>query len=223
MRAPAILFAFAIGCGSTSHKVDYRNVVAEIEATGAASVAVAVLDQRAVLSEGRKATYAGESNTAAGIPIRVHTRSGRPLAEDFNFAICATLEQRGFACKPITTDAHEPEADVTKQLIETKADKTLLLKLHTWRSRTVLKTTLFYNVTLLALDAAGETIATVTRSGQTVIEADDPIRPLDAIANKVPSAFQAQLEALLNDKDVVATLSAPVTKPDAKKEDSPFD
>ena len=40
---------------------------------------------------------------------------------------------------------------------------------------------------------------------------------------RVPPAFKARLEALLNHQGVVAALNAKVEKPDKEKDDSPFD
>ncbi len=218
-----LVAVLAMGCGSTSHETDYRHVVADLDATGSDTVALAVLDQRARLRQGERPSYAGDSRTAAGLRIRVYTKGGRPLAEDMTHAICASLEQRGFACKPLATKAHEDEQRVRKSLLGMKAPKRLLLRVRQWRTSTLLKTTVHYDLILDALDGEGKPIATSAQRGRQVIEAADPIRPLDVIANKVPPAFKARLEALLNHKDVVAALNAKVKKPDAKKEDSPFD
>ena len=218
-----LVAVLGIGCGSTSHEADYRNVIADLVATGSDTIALAVLDQRAQLRQGERPSYAGDSRTAAGIRIRVYTKSGRPLAEDMTHAICASLEQRGFACEPLATRAHQDEQRVRKLLLQMKASKRLLLRVRRWRTSTFLKTTVHYDLILDALDREGKPIATSTQRGRQVIEADDPIRPLDVIANKVPPAFKARLEALLNHKDVVAALNAKVEKPDAKQEDSPFD
>jgi len=62
------------GCGSTTHGVDYGNIIADVHATGSNKVAVATLDQRPPVGKAEQPTWAGDSPFG-----RVHTASGRPL------------------------------------------------------------------------------------------------------------------------------------------------
>ncbi len=221
MRATlGVFFALVgFGCGSTSHDVDYRNIIADLDATGSDRVVVATLDQRPDVGE-EQPSWVGDSDLRG-----VHTRSGRPLAEDMTYSICSSLRQKGFSCEPLDTKPHEDEEQVKKMLVAAKADKILLLKLRDWRSVTslrLLSTTLHYDVTLELFDGAGKALARRAARGEPAVEADDSVRPLDAISNAVPGAAKKLLEALLNDEKILAALRTPAKKP-GEPDDSPFD
>ena len=108
-------------------------------------------------------------------------------------------------------------------LLAAKADKALLLRLRDWRSVTRYQTHLHYDVTLELFDRAGESLAAKPLRGKRTIDADDKARVLDAISNAVPAEARKVLEALLNDKPLLAALAKSAKEPGRRIDEGPFD
>jgi hypothetical protein len=193
-----------IGCGSTSHRVDFRSVVADVKAAGNGAILVATHDLRP-LSPEEGAAYAGESRTAAGARIRVYTSTKNPFADDVSHAVAASLAYGGFRTREVRTRLGAKRDAVLAALAG--AETALLLTVRQWKSFTLYPgTSLRFDLTLEVL-RPGEVAASASTRGQEAI-GKGWTNPLEAISTKTPTAFKAKLERLLNDPQVVAALNA---------------
>jgi hypothetical protein len=150
------------------------------EKLGASRVALAVHDQRAEVRDGRKPpSWAGLTHTGTGVPRPALTRSGRPLAEELADAVAAQFSAAGVQVVRVPSGATEAAATVRERAAATLAgsgrlrsasdggtaatrtaapaptsDRALVFTLHEWSLDAVRRSTLSWDVELVATDPA---------------------------------------------------------------------
>lgn len=204
--ALAIAILVGTGCAiGTRHQ--YRDVVAALQASGSGTVAVATHDEREYILNGdKKPDFVGLQRGGYGNPFDVRTASGRPLAEDMTDAIAASLRLRGFQATPVTVAHTENASAVRQRLIDTRADRAVLLILNEWKADSMTNTELIFSTTLRVLDRAGHVLAEKNLIGSDNLGGSFWNPPAHA-RKAVPEAFRAKLETLLNSPEVAAALS----------------
>ena len=219
--APLLALAALIGAGcnssSTSHRVNYRDVVADLDARGTGNLAIAVRDRRIRILRGESESWAGLSRTAAGIAIDVNTSSGRPLARDMADSIRRSLKRRGFRASILRVSPDDND-ERTRAIIKGAATRTIVMTLKVWETFTLVKTELRADLTLEVLDPDGATLAKSSLKETRVLSS----APLD-IDKVTPPAFQASIEQLLNDPAVKSALvRAEEPEPKKKSPQNPY-
>ena len=221
MRIAPLLLAALIGAGcsssSTSHRVNYRDVVADLDARGTGDLAIAVRDRRERIRKGESESWAGLSRTAAGIAIDVQTSSGRALARDMAESIRTSLKRRGFRATILTISPDDDDERIKAKLKDAGA-RTVLMTLKVWETFTLVKTELRADATLEILDPQGTTLAKTSLKETRILSS----APLD-IDKITPPAFKARLERLLNDPAVKnALIQAKEPEPKKKSPQNPY-
>ncbi len=170
------------------------------------SVAVATLDKRAVVISKRvPPTYIGMQRGGYGNPFRVNTASGRPLSDDVTKAIGDSLAMRGYQAIPVSASYDLTEQQVKELLMQKKADRAVFVTIKQWESDTYNNIGLTYEIWLMVFGGDQALLAQTSVADKKTI-AGSAWNPPKAAKEKVPEAFRAALEALLNDPKVIAAL-----------------
>jgi len=196
-----------IGGCAVGNRYGFAGVVADVQASGTASVVVATQDLREAVVAGKKTPdFVGLQRGGYGNPFDVTTESGKPLADVVSDAVCASLAQKGF--KPlsiIVATTHTPE-QIRTGILNQKPQLGLMLYVMDWKSDTFANVGLTYELQLYVIDGAGNQIAQSTVSGDEDLGGSAWNPPKHA-RKAVPEAFRDALERLLNHDAVRAALS----------------
>jgi hypothetical protein len=197
--------AICLSSCAVSRKVQYDNLVANIEVQGTKSVAIAALDHRThVLKDGKPQDFVGYLRAGVGIPYPIGTKSKKPLASDVANSINETLANKGYKCSVIGTSPTDTEKDVTGKLKATGSEVSLLFLMNSWWTDTYMATLLNYDVTISIYDKNGNQLSTrnFTESKKGI-----GVNVWGTEYQRViPDAFKKELEKLLNDPDIKKSL-----------------
>lgn len=195
VRAAAfVCIAAVLGGCAFGQKITYSDTVADVEASGNKSVAVATLDQRPyVITGDKKPSFVGLSRGGYGNPFDVLTVSGAPLADEFSASISRSLSERGFKSSVVKVAASQSRRATIDQLRGAGAERLVLISLKEWKSDKYMRTSLIYDVTVKVFDTAGEELATASFHG-------------DEVVGDVPTAFRSKIEEWFGDSKIVAAL-----------------
>jgi len=194
------------GC-AVGNTYGFNNVVADLQASGTATVVVATQDRREFIVSGDKTPdFVGLQRGGYGNPFNVSTESGKPLADAVSDAICASLQQKGF--KPlsiIVATTHTPE-QIRTGILNQKPQLGLMVYVIDWKTDTMANVGLTYELQLYVIDGAGNPIAESKVSGDENL-GGSIWNPVKHAKKAVPAAFRDALERLLNQEAVRAALS----------------
>ncbi len=169
-------------------------------------VAVATLDRRDVIVSGRcPPTYVGMQRAGLGNPWRVNTASGLPLSDDVTTAVSESLVDRGYRAKPVTLSYNLTQQEVKELLFKKEADRSIFIIIRQWESDTYSNIGLTYDMSLMVFGPDQALLAETSVTDKRTISGSFWDPPA-AAKEKVPEAFKAMLEALLNDPKVIAAL-----------------
>ncbi len=170
------------------------------------SVAVATLDKRdVVVSKRCSPTYVGMQRAGFGNPYRVNTASGRPFSDDVTKSISESLATKGYQPIPVSVSYDWTEQRVKESLVQKKADRSIFVTIKQWESDTYSNIGLTYEIRLMVLGPDQALLAQTSVSDKKTIEGSSWNAP-GAAKEKVPNAFRAAIEALLNDPKIIAAL-----------------
>jgi hypothetical protein len=170
------------------------------------SVAVATLDKRDVIVSKRcPPTYIGMQRAGLGNPWRVNTASGLPLSDDVTKAVSESLAIRGYRAIPVTVSYDLTEQKVKELLIQKEADRSIFIMIKQWESDTYTNIGLTYDMSL-KIFGLNQALLAETSVADTKNISGSFWNPTAAAKEKIPEAFRAVLEALLNDPKVIAAL-----------------
>ena len=199
------LFILASGC-AVGNKYNYRDVAADISASGAKTVSLATHDQREYVTSGKKAPdFIGLQRGGFGNPFNVSTESGKPLADDMTASITASLAKKGFKAVPVIVLYSENTASAYEKLKKTGAETLVLLTLNEWKSDTYNNVALNYDITLRILGKDGSTIAEKNIKGRDDLGGSFLNPPAHA-KKAVPEAFGKKIEELFNSPEIARAL-----------------
>ncbi|WP_417069287.1 hypothetical protein [Niveibacterium terrae] len=180
----------------------YRDADIKIAAGGDKKVGLATHDERDFVVSGSKSeSFVGLTRGGFGNPFDVTTSSGKALADDFTTAISSGLKKRGFTPIPASITSHDSLSAVQKQLVATKADRLLLVRMIEWKSDTWTNTTLGYNLIATVQDSQGKVLAEKQIQGKDNL-GGSAINPPGHAKTAVPAAFTQKLETLLNSPEI---------------------
>jgi hypothetical protein len=181
----------------------------KIPFTARGTIAVAVLDQRPVILEGKEQKIAGLIRGGWGNPFHTYTTSGNPLADDMAETIKRSLEKSGFTVVTIGTT---PAADVKpamELLTKQKKHKSLLLAFKVWLPDLGSggNLSLDHDLTLYVLGPQGNILAEASDKNHKDVCV---IRGFSAITERYEecavSAFKTIIESLFSRPGVPAAL-----------------
>jgi hypothetical protein len=181
------------GC-AFGQKITYSNAVADVDATGTKTIAVATLDQRPYVLSGKKSpSFVGLSRGGYGNPFDVETQSGAPLADEISESVSRSLMERGFKASFVEAPASQSRHVAIDALRKIKADRLVLISLTEWKSDKFVRTSLIEDVTVKVLDPMGEELATAHFTS-------------DEVVGDVPMAFRARIAAWFSEPKIVEAL-----------------
>lgn len=189
-----------------SRKVQYDNLVANVEVQGTKSVAIAALDHREhVLVNGKAVDFVGYMRSTVGIPYPIGTKSKKPFADDVASSINHTLSGKGYKCSVIITTPKDAENDIINKLKDSSSDVSILFLMNAWWTDTSYPTFLNYDVTISLYDKSGTLLST-----KKFAENKKNIAGMMIWGNEymkfIPNAFKTELEKMLNDPDIKKSL-----------------
>jgi hypothetical protein len=147
---------------NVANKIQYDNLVANIEVQGTKSIAIAALDHREhVLINGKPQDFVGYHRSSYGIPDPIGTKSKQPLADDVASSFKETLSNKGFKCSVLVTTPTDVEKVVIEKLKASGSDISILFLMNSWWTDTNFSTFLLnYDVTISVYDKNGIQLST---------------------------------------------------------------
>jgi hypothetical protein len=182
--------------GCAGQKLAYGDIVARVDASGTAPVAVAAHDQRKLITSGQESpTFVGRMRSQHHI-AGVNTASGKPLGDDLTTVLATSLAAKGFKAIPVVVSHSERPEAVTQRMVLMRVDRDVVLTVAEWRTDTYFKTQLFYELDLKVLDSSGKVLAQRRLAGHE-----------DEMSGSARDAFRQKLELLINDPEVTQALT----------------
>lgn len=194
--------AILITSCAVARKVQYDNLVANVEVQGTKSIAIAVLDHREhVLINGKPQDFVGYLRASVGIPYPIGTKSKKPLADDVVSSIKETLSNKGFKCSVLVTTPTDVEKAVVEKLKASGSDISIMFLMNSWWTDTHFPTLLNYDVTISVYDKNGIQLSTKKFTENMKVIAG-PMMWGNEYEKFIPNAFKQVLEKILNDPDI---------------------
>ena len=169
------LAAFALAAATLSgcafgQKFSYADSKIDVGAVSPdRTVALAVLDQREYVKNGKKPeSFIGISRGGFGNPFDVETRSGAPMATEMATALAAALKGRGAQVQVVTVKPGPGVEVARSDLARAGADRLLLFILNEWKTDSMARTGLDFDVGLEVMDRGGKNLARASLVGKEV-------------------------------------------------------
>lgn len=198
LGALACCAAMLGGCAIGQQYAYDRATIPLPRVESAGTVGLAVHDARPYVVSGNKdPSFVGLMRGGFGNPFDVTTSSGRPLARDMRDVIERAMKSRGLRVTGV--DIAPSSGDGARRtLVASGSDRNVLVTLREWKSDTLLRTELLYDVTVTVLDREGAELASKRLHGA------DPVGP--SPHSSVPEAFARKFETLFDDDRILGAL-----------------
>jgi hypothetical protein len=186
------------GC-AVGQKFNYAQVplAVKIDPT-TQTMTLAVLDQREyILSAKKTEKFVGISRGGYGNPFDVTTTTGAPLATDMSEAISRALLASSINVQQLSVRPSQHISGARQALIDTGRNRLLMFTVQEWKTDTMMRTSLIFDVSLDVFDGKGVTLAQAHISGKEV--ASDSILGAAADAQRW---FNEKFTELLSDSAV---------------------
>ena len=192
------------GC-AIGNRYAYQTVVANPQLSGTTAVAIVTHDQREYVRSGSKdPQFVGLQRGGFGNPFDVRTADDKPLADAMTTALVNTLAKKGFRAQPVIVAHSVAATDARQQAARAGAERALVLTLQEWKSDSVMRVALAYDMTMSVLDRTGAVLAEKRVQGNDNLGAA-PLSP-SQVGDMVGAAFRTKLEQMLDDPAVAAAL-----------------
>ncbi|MGQ0618676.1 MAG: hypothetical protein ACT4QA_01980 [Panacagrimonas sp.] len=193
--------ALLAGC-AYGNKYSYATNRAKVTAEGTGKLVVATSDQRSFIKSGDKAPdFVGLQRGRFGNPFDVRTATGLPLSDDMSESMTLSLGFAGFDAQVVKTVPSESLAAVKTRLLQAKPRRALLLEVREWKSDTLKRAALSYNLSLTVYGPLGEAMGTKAVQGHEDLGGTF-FNASKSAGKNVPEAFRRKLEQLLNAPEV---------------------
>ncbi len=200
------LVAMATGCLAVGQSFKLAEVMAMLVASGTYSILIATRDRREYVARGSKPVdFVGVLKGGFGNPFNVKTSGGKAFSDIFSDVIGKSLKAKGYTPSTVVVTPQDTPEQVRQKLLESPADRNLFIDVEEWKSETMTRTGMNYNLTLTVMDNAGAVLAKSTIEGKDVL-GGSVFNPAGVAKKRVPVAFKEHIERLLNDDAVVAAL-----------------
>lgn len=211
----SLSLATFLGC-AIGNKQDYRKEVPALASKGSQSVAVGVQDLRPeVLSKSVDEDYVGMQRGGFGNPFRVHTRSGRPLADEMAAQITKGLKAHRVKAETVHLAPTLSRDQVVAMLKGTRTDKSLLLTLRDWESDTYGGTEIRYDAEMQALGKGGNVLASKSIKGTDQLGSSF-WNPQGVAQEQAPLTFKKRVEEMFAG-DIAKAISQAGNEPVSKE------
>lgn len=200
------LVTIVSGC-AIGNKHSYHQIDMKFNPKGITRLSVATFDQRDYIKNGNKEPdFVGLQRGGYGNTFDVTTVSGKSLAEDMTTSIVQSLKSHGVDAIPVIVTHELPIKKVTLELpSKNKTSRSLLLVLKEWKSDTMQRTALIYDVTMLILDEEGDVLIAKSLKGRDNLGGSF-LNPTGHAKEVIPLAFKDKLESLLSNKSILKAL-----------------
>ena len=210
MTRITFLFALSLilnGC-AFGHKHSYHDIDIKFKGNNLSPLTVATLDSRSyILNGNKKPDFVGLQRGGYGIPFIIKTTSGNPLAEDMTYALVQSLKRYKVNAIPVATQHGNSIETVHSKLLKKGTNQSLLLVLREWKSDTMNRTALIYDVTLSVLNSTtGEVLAEKSIKGNENLGIGFNFLVTDHAKKFIPFAFKKKMEFLLNNRKILKAL-----------------
>lgn len=214
LRALFILAPVAMlcsGCLAVGQSFALASVAVTLLASGAGTVAIAALDRREWIRTGAKPPFfAGTLRGGFGNPFDVLVKQRQPLADVFSQVAAKGLKAKGFDATPVAVEFSEEDDAAKQKLLAQGAEKNILIHIHSWQADTMTNVGMYYLLTAMVMDSAGNVLAQAKITGEE--DGKDNLRgsvmnPAGYAKKAVPKAFAGHIEELLNNEDIVKALA----------------
>ena len=185
---------------------DYDASRANLSYSGQRRVTVGAWDQREyVVSGDQDPDFVGWQRTNMGIPFKVKTSSKQPLATEMTSSLILSLAGAGFTASPVTLKPEDTEGSAVYSLLRNRPARALLLRVDEWKSDTLMKPTVYYDLTMNVYDGVGRKLGSKTLKGDEDLEGRI-FNPSGKAKKTVPEAFRVKIEQLLNSPEIAKAL-----------------
>ena len=202
MRSIAIVAVLLGGCavGGTYNYAEAPVAMQGVSTTG--TIAIAVHDTRPyVVSGGKQPTFVGLARGGYGNPFDVNTESGGPLATEMRDALARALKSRGATVIPVAVTFADTNTAARGKLVETKAQRQVLVTLREWKTDTMMSTALHYDTTVAVFDQSGNQLAHHSLKGK------DELGSLGMSPSEgISKATARKLDSLFDDSRIAGAL-----------------
>jgi hypothetical protein len=167
------------------------------------ATAVAVLDQRKYVKNGNKSeSFVGLSRGGYGNPFDVDTKSGAPMAFEMATSIAAALRGKELPVQTVTVRPADGFEGARQALVQTGSNRNVLFTIDEWKTDTMMRTGLDFDVTLDVFDSSGNKLAQnrvygKEISGGSILSAEKDAR----------AWFAAKVSELLHDEAIEKALN----------------
>ncbi len=209
----ALLALLLVGCATpiplNEQSPDANYLVEE-------KVLVAVVDNRARVSEGKSEEFIGVVHSAFGIPFDWHvnpvlaTEDGdkeKNLSEFIGHRVVTGLDNSGWNVALVQFDQYPSVEQVQQQLVDNQSDLLLLLELHEWFFKINLNWVTAFNfdteTSVFVYDSENGKVFEERYKDRDVIEEKSNESP----QNNILRAYKAQLQEILNEEALIQVLS----------------
>jgi len=163
------------------------------------TVAVGVHDARPYVVSGNKPeTFVGLMRGGFGNPFDVNTGSGKALATDMREVIEKAFVKRGMQVSAVTIPPSQDARRAASTIAAAAGRRKVLVTLEEWKSDTMIRTELLFDVTLVVYDDKGTELA------RNRLKGTEPLAP--SPHTSVPEAFARKFESLFDDDKIIAAL-----------------
>lgn len=185
---------------------NYSKITPSITPVGVGRVVVATQDHRPYVINGEKSeNFVGLQRNGYGIPFNV-TTGAVTLAESFSTAACNALKAAGAGCSVVKTFRGQSDRSV-KQKVSQQGSRGILFTIKEWRSDSMVRAALKYDVKVAVVNSAGKVLATDTIQGSDLTsDSIWTLAPARAARKGSEKALKAKLEQLLGSPVIIAAL-----------------
>ena len=210
-RASALTLSFGIlaliGCTPAGgHRYDYAKTTLTMQCSGSRTVAVAVLDARKYIINGRHTpNYVGQIRAKLGNPWPVYTTDDTPMANAVVHGLIAALRGAGYTAYASGTQPQNTRDDVIAMLKTHRAVRLILVTILEWYSDTdrhMSGNYLTYHLAIEIMDGSG----TVLKKEQAFALEEKISGEGRPIEPHVLKGYQIRFDALLNHPDICNAL-----------------
>jgi len=197
------LLALLVGGCAVGNKYEYRLPRMPLSVQGGGAIGLAVTDQRPYILGGDKdPDFVGLQRGGYGNPFDVTTASGRPMAEDMAETLKTGLETKGFRVTLLKAAADDPAA-LGREAASLGLHRVVALQIKEWKTDTMMRTKLVYDLKLFIVDPAGAVVARNAVRGSDTIGGGMP----GAIGALAQQAFEDKIGQLFYPPDIEAGLA----------------
>lgn len=200
----ALVLAASLAACAAGNKIDYGGrYSAATPVKPGTTIALGVQDLRTAIVSGEKSPdFVGKQRDGWGIPFDVRTGSGRPLSDEVHDLIQNSLSRGGGATTRVALSPSMGSEQVQAALAAPGADRRVYVSIREWRSDSLMRTSIDYDVTAQVFDKSGQPLAEKRVEGKEAIDTAALYKGGQAIAD----VFQRAVERLLQDEKIRTAL-----------------